>query len=130
MRLGLTSALALAVTAVISSPLHAAEVRKYDAATFAAAQKAGRPILVDVKAWWCPVCASQNSTIKKAIAAADYKNLLILEVNYDSQKAIWQGFGVQKQGALIAFRGGKEVQRLQFITDRDQINALLSRLAG
>ncbi len=130
MRLGLRSALALAATAVLSSPLHAADLRKYDAATFAAAQKAGRPILVDVKAWWCPVCASQNSTIRKAIAAPDYNNLLILELNYDSQKADWQGFGVQKQATLIAFRGGKELQRLQFVTDKAQINALLARLAG
>lgn len=130
MRLGLASAFALAATAVISSPLHAAEVRRYDAVAFAAAQKAGRPILVDVKAWWCPVCASQNSTIKKAIASPAYKNLLILEVNYDSQKVVWQGLGVKKQATLIAYRGGQELQRLQFVTDRDQINAMLGRLAG
>ena len=59
-----------------------------------------------------------------------YKNLLILEINYDSQKADWRSLGVRKQGTLIAYRGGHEVQRLQFVTDRDQINAMLGRLAG
>ena len=130
--MNLTKARWLSVALAISAAgsLHAAEVRKYDAATFAAAEHAGRPVLIDVKAWWCPVCASQAMTIKKTIAASPYKNLLVLEINYDTQKADWHGFGVQKQGTLIAFRGGHEVQRLQFVTDHDQINGLLSRLAG
>ena len=122
----------LAVTALVvaSSPLSAAEVKRFDAVTFAAAQKAGRPILVDVKAWWCPVCASQNATIRDTVSAATYKNVLILEVNYDKQQDVWQGLGVNKQGTLIAYRGGKELQRLQFVTDKVQINTLLGRLAS
>jgi thioredoxin 1 len=130
MRFSRAGAFALVVSVLVSTPLRAAEVRRYDAATFAAAQRAGRPILIDVKAWWCPVCASQNSTIKRVIASPAYNNLLVLEINYDKQKADWRRFGVQKQATLIAFRSGHEIQRLQFVTDHDQITALLGRLAG
>lgn len=121
--------LIIALTA-IAAPATAAEVRAFDAAGFAAAQAAGRPILVDVKAWWCPVCASQNRTIKEAVAAPAYTKLLILEVNYDKQKAEWQALGVRKQGTLIAYRGKAEVGRLEFQTDRDAINGLLAKTAG
>lgn len=50
----------------------AAEFRNFDHAAFTAAQAQGRPILLDVHAWWCPVCASQNHTIKKTVKSAAY----------------------------------------------------------
>ncbi len=116
--------------AAIAAPVSAAEVRAFDQAGFAAAQAAGRPILVDVKAWWCPVCASQNHTIKQAVASPAYNKLLILEINYDKQKPSWQALGVRKQGTLIAYRGRQEVGRLEFRTDRDEISGLLAKTAG
>jgi thioredoxin 1 len=119
---------ALAIIAQFSvlSPVNAAEVRDFDRAAFTAAQSAGRPILVDVKAWWCPVCASQNNTIKKAIAAPDYAKLIVFHVNYDKQKDVWKSFAVTKQGTMIGFHGTRQTGRLDFVTDKVQINALLA----
>lgn len=119
------AALALAVAV---APAQAAEVKKFDRASFEAARAAGKPILVDVKAWWCPVCASQNRTIKKAVAGnAAYDKLVIFEVNYDSQKADWQALGVRKQGTLIGYKGAREVGRVEFKTDKAVINELLAQ---
>lgn len=121
---------ALALAAV-SAPAQAAEVKKFDRATFEAAKAAGRPILVDVKAWWCPICASQNGTIKTAVNGNPaYDKLLILEINYDSQKADWQALGVRKQGTLIGYKGSKEVGRIEFKTDKALINGLLQTAAN
>ena len=86
----------------------------------------GKPILVDVAAWWCPVCASQNSTIRKITATSQYSQLVIFKINYDKQKAEWKSFGVMKQGTLIAYRGKKETGRLAFQTDKTQIATLLA----
>ena len=72
---------ALAAAAMIAvAPAYAAEARDFTQAEFSAAQAANRPVLVDVAAWWCPVCASQGRTIKAVTAAPQYKNLLILRV--------------------------------------------------
>jgi thioredoxin 1 len=117
---------ALVAVAAVASPAYAAQVQKFDRAAFVAAQAAGKPILVEVKAWWCPVCASQGSTIKKIAADPAYGQLVIFEVNYDSQKPEWQAFGVRKQGTLISFRGKRELGRLEFVTDKAQIGALLA----
>jgi thioredoxin 1 len=122
--------IAVAALAAVATPASAAEIRDFDAAGFAAAQAAGRPILVDVRAWWCPVCASQNHTIKQAVTSPAYAKLLILEVNYDKQKAAWQVLGVHKQGTLIGYHGRQEVGRLEFRTDAAEINALLAKTAG
>ncbi len=120
-----TLALAALASLVTLSPASAAETRKYDDAAFAAAQAAGRPILVDVKAWWCPVCASQGRTLKKAITAPEFKQLVIFDVNYDKQKQVMRKFNVTKQATLIGFNGTRQTGRLDGVTDRVKISNLL-----
>jgi len=47
---------ALAANAAPIARAFAAESRTFDAGSFAAAQKAGKPILVAIHASWCPTC--------------------------------------------------------------------------
>jgi thioredoxin 1 len=122
----LSAALAATAFIAVAQPAVAAEFKPFDRATFDTAQKAGRPILVEVNAWWCPVCASQSKTIKGTVISPAYDKLLILRINYDSQKSEWQAFGVQKQSTLIAFKGGRELGRVSYITDKAKIQALLA----
>ena len=121
-----TLALALAVGIASVAPAQAAEQRNFDTVAFAAAQAQGRPILVDVKAWWCPVCASQGRSIKAVVASPDYNTLIIFNVNYDRQKDVLRRFAVTKQGSLIGFRGNRQTGRLDYVTDRAQIGTLLA----
>lgn len=116
-----------AVTAVaLAGSAQAAEARKFDAAAFAAAQAANRPVLIEVAAWWCPVCASQERTIKAATAGPAYEKLLLLRLDYDKQKAEWQKLGATKQATLIGYRGTREVGRVIFQTDKQKIGELLA----
>jgi thioredoxin 1 len=119
--------IAIAATLAMVAPAHAAEFKDFDAASFVAAKTQNRPILLEVAAWWCPVCASQARTISKAVAAPTYEKLVIFKINYDKQKPIWQSFGVQKQGTLIAYHGAQERGRLAFVTNKAQIAALISQ---
>ncbi len=121
-----SAAFAFAATIAIAQPAVAAEFKPFDRAIFDAAQKAGRPILVEVNASWCPVCASQSATIKSTVGAPAYAKLLVLRIDYDEQKSEWQAFGVQKQSTLIAFKGGRELGRVSYITDKAKIQALLA----
>jgi thioredoxin 1 len=109
-----------------ASSAFAAEFRKFDPSAFAAAQAQGRPILVDVKAWWCPVCASQGRTIKRVANSAQYNNLIVFNVNYDKQKNVLRDLAVTKQATLIAFRGSRQTGRLDFVTDKARIEALIA----
>jgi len=125
MTLRLTAAIFTAAI-LAAAPAHAAEFRDFDQAGFAAAQAEGRPILLDVHAWWCPVCASQNHTIKQTVMSPSYDKLIVFRINYDKQKPVWQSFGVRKQATLIAFRGRREVGRLAYMTNKDAITALMA----
>ena len=126
------TAFALTAAAAISFavPAVAAERQPFTAAALAAAQAQGRPVLVDVKAWWCPVCASQGRTIKATTAAPQYNSLLILSINYDTQKAEWKALGVTKQSTLIGYKGKQEVGRVIYTTDKAAINGLLAKTIG
>lgn len=117
---------ALAASVALFSSAQAAEFKPFARATFDAAQKAGRPILVEVNAPWCPVCASQSKTIKQIVASPAYTRLLVLRIDFDTQKPEWQAFAVQKQSTLIAFNGGRELARLAYVTDKPKIDALLA----
>ena len=105
----------------------AAEVRSFDRAAFVAAQAANRPILIAVKAWWCPVCSSQSATIRDTITDPAYANLVVFRLNYDSQRRELPSFAVRKQGTLIAYRGTVQVGRLDFVTDKTRIRDLISQ---
>ena len=107
-------------------PAHAAEVRKFDAAAFNTAKAQNRSILVDVKAWWCPVCASQNRTIKRIVTDPAYNQLIIFELNFDTQKAERTALSVTRQATLIGYRGKRQVGRLDFVTDKAKIGDLLA----
>ncbi|WP_010184638.1 thioredoxin family protein [Sphingomonas sp. PAMC 26605] len=117
---------AIAATILAVAPAHAAEFRKFDRAAFAAAQAQGRPVIIDVHAWWCPVCFSQNHTIRQTVASPAYDKMVIFRIDYDTQKPVWQSFGVRKQATLIAFHGRREVGRLAYMTNKDAIDALLA----
>jgi thioredoxin-like negative regulator of GroEL len=128
--LHISFAMVFSAVLLAASPSRAAEFKEFDASAFAAAESQGRPVLLDVSAWWCPVCASQNATIKQTVGAAAYAKLLILHIDFDRQEAIWRGFDVVKQATLIGFKGKREVGRLEFVTDKDQIKSLLNTVVS
>ncbi len=103
----------------------AAQVRPFNAATLAQAQAQGRPILVDVYADWCSVCKVQQKHLTELTRDPAYKNLLVLRLNYDTQKAERRKLNVPRQSSLIAFNGRNERGRLVASTDRQVIGQLV-----
>lgn len=117
---------AIAIAAAAAVPVHAAEFAPFDRAAFKAAQAQGRPILLDVHAWWCPVCGSQARTIKRVTTSDAFSKLIVFRINYDSQKDVWRSFNVQKQATLIAFHGTHETGRIAYMTDQVKIADLIA----
>ena len=116
---------AVAAALAFTSSAAAAEFRPFSTNDFAAAQAAGKPILVDVAASWCPICKAQKPIIDKYTAEPRFKDLVVYHLDYDTQKADWQKFGVHMQSTLIAFHGPKEVARSVGDTDPKSIASLL-----
>jgi thiol:disulfide interchange protein len=122
-------AIALAAPFAIIAPAAAADFQDYSPAAFAKAQADGRPILIDVAATWCPVCAAQHKVMQKLTANGAQPDLLVLRVDFDKQKPVWKKFGAQKQSTLIAFKGRKETGRMSYDASEDKIRALIATTA-
>ena len=117
--------LAAAFALPLAAGAAAAEVKPFTPAAFAAAKGAGAPILVDVSAPWCPTCKAQHPILSNLEAEPKFKDLVVLDVDFDSQKDVLRALGVRMQSTLIAFKGATETARSTGETRPEPIARLL-----
>ncbi len=122
----LRSFLAGLALAVLAMPAFAAETVPFTPAAFAAAQKAGKPILVDIWASWCPTCAAQRPILEKLTSQPEYSNLMVFRVDFDAQKDVVRQFRAQQQSTLIGYKGSVETARSVGDTKEPTIAKLLA----
>ncbi len=115
------------VLALRWSPADAIERTTFNAEAFAAAQRENRPILIEVHAWWCPVCWMQKSAMGEIDKSPRFKNMISFTLDYDKDKAVLRQFNVQKQSTMVVFKGAKEVGRLVGESDTGALTKLLAR---
>jgi thiol-disulfide isomerase/thioredoxin len=102
------------------------EEKAYDPESFKAAQSAGKSILVDVFAPWCPTCAAQQTVLGALKSNPAYDKLLVMKVDYDNDAAALKNFNARQQSTLIAFKGDKETGRSVGDTQAASIEALIN----
>jgi thioredoxin 1 len=123
----MSAALGLAALAATMPLAGAMQKQSFDAKAFAAAQTAGKPILVEVTAPWCPTCKAQAPILAKLTADPKFKNLQVFEVDFDSRKDVLKTLNVRKQSTLIVFKGKTEAGRSTGDTAESSIAALLNK---
>jgi thioredoxin 1 len=121
----LAAATIAAATSLGSFPALAAEWKPFTQAALAEAQKEGKPILVDIFATWCPICRAQKPILEELTAEPQYKDLVVLQVDFDAQKDDVRALGAQSQSTLIAYNGDKEVGRSVGSTNANSIAEML-----
>jgi thioredoxin 1 len=99
----------------------------WNQAAFTSAQNAGKSIIVDVTAPWCPTCAKQRPTIAALEHDPEFARAIIFEVDFDTQKDVLRKMHVSAQSTLIAFKGKTEMTRATGVTDPAEIRALFAR---
>lgn len=99
----------------------------YDQAGFEAAQAAGKPILVEVHADWCPTCRAQEPIVSELMQDPKNAGFVVLRVDFDQQKDVLKRLRTQYQSTLIVFKGKKEVSRSTGETRKDAIAAQLAK---
>ena len=105
----------------------AGETRPFSDPAFAAAQKSGKPILVEVSAPWCPICKTQKPILAKLASEPRFKDLQIFDIDFDSQKELLRRLNVRMQSTLIAYKGATEVGRSVGETQPEWIEGLLEK---
>lgn len=105
----------------------AATAAPFSSEAFQKAQAAGKPILIEIHASWCPTCKAQAPILAELTAQPKFKDMAVFRVDFDSQKADVKHFRAQMQSTLIVFKGANEVGRSVGETRRDPIAALLDK---
>jgi len=119
-RLTLLFGLLLNVAAVgATSPEH------FNAERFQALHDRGEPILVEIAADWCPVCAAQEKVLEKLYTRDDIQRIHWFKLDWDAQRRAAKDMGAWRQSTLILFRDGREIDRLVAQTDTGVITGFL-----
>lgn len=119
--------LATLALSLLAANAIAGEQKAFDASTFAALQSAGKPILIDVRADWCPICKRQAPIISSLLASPEFKDYTLLAVDFDNQPAVLRQFKVTQQSTLIVFKGNVEMGRSTGDTAKEGIAMLLRK---
>jgi thioredoxin 1 len=117
------STVAAAALLIFAITGHAAQ--SFDDKSFQQAQAAGKTILIDVTAPWCPTCRQQRPIVEQI--EGEKPNLVVYEVDFDTAKGTLRRFRVQYQSTLIVFKGSKEIGRSTGDTDPARIRALIAQ---
>ena len=119
--------LALGLSAGLGPTALAATEAPFTQQAFDASQHEGKPILVHITAPWCPYCAKQRPILSDLENAPAFKDLVVYDVDFDTQKDIVRTMGAQKQSTLIVFHGAAEKGRSTGDTDASSIRTLLGK---
>jgi thiol-disulfide isomerase/thioredoxin len=94
---------------------------------FAAAQGAGKPVVVHVYAPWCPTCRAQEPILQKLEADPKFAGAQAFRVDFDSQKDAVRALKATSQSTIIVYKGAKEVGRSVGETNPKAIADLLDK---
>ncbi|QWG22160.1 thioredoxin family protein [Bradyrhizobium sediminis] len=115
----------LASAFLVGASLVAEAAQPFDTSAFQQAQAAGKSILVDVTAPWCPTCKQQRPIVQEIEKSTP--NLVVYEVDFDNAKDVLKRLRVQNQSTLLVFKGANEVGRSTGDTNPASIRALVSK---
>ena len=123
-------AILFASAAAVAAPLSIASAavarQAFTPEAFAAAQPAGRPILVEVGAPWCPICRIQKIVLGPLLAQPRFQDILVLEIDFDRQKDALRQVNARVTSTLIIYRGDDEMGRSLGDTNPESVESLLT----
>ena len=105
----------------------AGEIKPFSPASFAALSAAGKPVVLDIQASWCPTCKAQKPILDKLMQQPSYQDVTLLQIDFDSDKPTLKRFKVTMQSTLVAFKGTQEVGRSVGDTTPEGLEALVKK---
>ncbi len=115
----------LAFTISLGLGVHLSHADTVYQAQSAAEVKTNPASLIIIKADWCSTCKIQKEALGKLLPS--YKNLKVYVVDFDKQKDVLHTLGVNVQSTLIAYKNGKEVDRVVGETRADALQKILDK---
>ena len=119
--------LCAATLMMASLSVDAAERFTFAEKQFQAAVDASKPVLVHITAPWCPQCKQQKPIVASLADQSDFKDLILFDVDFDTQKDALQQLKVLKESTLIVYKDRAEVGRATGVTKPAVIESLIRK---
>jgi thiol:disulfide interchange protein len=119
---------ALFVLSIFAHAALAGEIKPYSQPELDKLAAEGKPILLDIRADWCPTCAAQAPVIRELMAQSKYKDVTTFTIDFDKDTALLKAYNVPAQSTLIVLTGKQEKGRSVGDTRREEIENLLSNV--
>ena len=116
--------------AALASLAFAGSIQPYDQAAFDKLAAEGKPIVLSVRAPWCPTCKQQDPIQTSLMNSPAYKDYTLFTIDFDSQKELLKKYNVAMQSTIIAFHGKSEVGRSVGDTKQASIDALMKKASS
>lgn len=120
-------AVVLFVLSSLASLAMAGEIKVFSEQEFNRLTQAGKPVVLDVSATWCPTCKQQKPILEGLMKQPAYTDVTLLTIDFDSNKPTLKKFKVAMQSTLVAFKGTQEVGRSVGDTNAESIGALFKK---
>lgn len=121
------------VLLALASPMAHAGVEwtAFSSRAFSEAQAAGRTIIVDVHADWCPTCKAQQPILDELRAEPALGDAVFMKVDFDREKDFLRAHRIARQSTILVFRGEQEAARSVAETNRERLReTVLSAARG
>lgn len=128
MRRFLTAFFALA--AIGYSTFAAAEFVTFEKSKFETLVKSNATVVLHTHEWWCSTCRAQAKVLEELQKDAKFAKVTMLRASASSDRETLAPMKVTSRSIILVFASGKEIGRLDWVTDAAQIRALIEQAAA
>ncbi len=103
----------------------AADPEPFTDQRFSELTSAGKNVVLNVHATWCPTCKRQQPVLLKQMQESRFKDFQILIIDWDTQGKLRRRFNLIIPSTLVVFKGPIETGREVGLLEPEKIAALL-----
>lgn len=103
------------------------EAERFTPERFAALQAEEALVLVEIHATWCVTCRRQREIVRRYRELHPEVDLVLLSIDFDTQKPAVEALGAKYQSTLVLYRGRERLWYSVAETREEVIFAALNR---
>lgn len=119
----------LLVAGIFSTPAFADFVT-FEKTKFEDLVKSNAPVVVHTHEWWCPTCRVQANVLEQLQKDAKFGKVTMFRASAGTDRDALAPYKVAGRSIILVFAGGKQIGRLDWVTDAAQIRALVEQAAA
>ncbi len=115
---------------VATSTVTLADFVTFEKTKFEALVKSKAPVVVHTHEWWCSTCRAQANVLESLQKNPKLSKVTMLRASSGGNRDVLEPMKVTSRSIIVVFAGGKEIGRLNWVTDEAQIRALVEKAAS